>query len=264
MTRKVMVPRETSQPTSRTVIASVNPSTKVVIVVCAIVAGLMSGYWYLAGFCVAGLVAVLLNRRLTGFLKLFCAAMLPTALIIFGLNVVAHVEEPIYWQWAFIAISQAGLDAAIVFTTRFLVIGVGVMIIMHISDLQRFCRDLEQRGVSPRATYVIQSTGLIMPQLVSRGAVIMDAQRARGIETDSNVLVRMRALVPSAAPLIISTLTGVAERAASLEARGMTASGPRTSLLHIENKVGDKIALWLAVLALVVFIGWKVWQLWAR
>jgi len=223
----------------------------------------MSSYWYLAGFVVAGLIVVALNHRLRGFLRLFVAGMVPTALIIFVLDLIAVTGSPVYWHWAFLTISQPGIDAAIHFTTRFLTIGIGVMIIMHVSDMRLFTRDLEQRGISPRATYVILSTGLILPQLVGRGAVIMDAQRARGIETDSNVLVRMRALLPSAAPLILSTLTGVAERAASLEARGMTMTGPRTSLVQVPNTWIDQLLLWLAVAALVIFIGVKVW-LWTR
>jgi len=243
---------------AQTPIERINPLTKVVMGVCAIVAGLLSGYWYLLGLFLAGLVVVALNRRLGNFLKLFCAGMLPTGLIIFVLNVIAKHGPPVYWHWAFIIVSQGGLDAAIKFTTRFMVIGVGVMIIMHVTNLRYFCRDLEQRGVSSRATYVIQSTGLILPQLVGRGAVIMDAQRARGIETDSNILVRMRALLPSAAPLILSTLTGVAERAVSLEARGMTMTGPRTSLLHVPNTLLDKLLLALALAALAGFIAWKV------
>jgi len=242
----------------QTPIERLNPLTKVVIGICAIVAGLLSGYWYLLGLFLAGMVVVAINRRLGNFLKLFAAGMLPTGVIIFVLNVIAKHGPPVYWHWAFIIISQGGLDAAIKFTTRFMVIGVGVMIIMHVSNLRYFCRDLEQRGVSSRATYVIQSTGLILPQLVARGAVIMDAQRARGIETDANIMVRMRALLPSAAPLILSTLTGVAERAVSLEARGMTMTGPRTSLLHVPNTLLDKLLLALAIAVLAGFVAWKV------
>ena len=240
-------------------IARLNPLTKVVIGLCAIVAGLLSGYWYLLGFFVAGIIVVALNHRLGNFLKLFSIGMLPTGAIIFLLNVIARTGTPVYWHWAFISINRTGLNAAIMFTTRFMVIGVGVMVIMHVSDLRHFCRDLEQRGVSSRATYVIQSTGLILPQIVGRSAVIMDAQRARGIETDSNMFVRMKALLPSAAPLIISTLTGVAERAASLEARGMTMTGPRTSLLHVPNRPIDKVLLVLAIVALIAFVVWKKW-----
>lgn len=255
MTQTNQSDKPATQPT--TVIGRVNPLTKAVVGVCAIVAGLFSGYWYLLGLFVVGLILVTLNRRLSSFLKLFAIAMVPAAVLIFVLDVIAMASGRVYWHWAILSITEGGLDAAIRFTTRFLMIGVGVMIIMHISDMRHFARDLEQRGLSTKATYVIQSIGLILPQLVARGSVIMDAQRARGIETDSNMIVRMKALLPSAAPLILSTLTGMAERAVSLEARGMTMTGPRTSLLEVPDTVVDKIILWLAIAALVAFLVWR-------
>jgi len=246
-----------------TIIGRINPLTKVVVGACAIIGGLLSGYWYLLVFTVIGLAIVAVNRRLGNFIKLFAIGMAPAAVLIFVLDVIAMAGGQVLWHWAFLSITEGGLAAAIRFTTRFLTIGIGVMIIMHVSDMRTFSRDLEQRGISPRATYVIQSTGLILPQLVGRGAVIMDAQRARGIETDANVLVRMKALVPSAAPLILSTLTGVAERAVSLEARGMTMTGPRTSLVDVPNTAVDKLLMVLALVALAGYVAWKVW-LWTR
>ena len=243
-----------------TVIERINPLTKVVVVVCAIVAGLLSGLWYLAAFTAFGVVVVALNRRLASFVKLFLVAMVPMALIIFVLNLIAVVGTPVLWHWAFVTVTEPGLQAAIHFTNRFLVIGVGVMVMIHTTSIRLFSRDLEQCGLSPKATYVMQSTGLILPQLVGRGSVILDAQRARGIETDSNVLVRAKALLPSAAPLILSTLTGIAERAVSLEARGMTIDGARTSLLFVPDTALDKVIRWLALIALLAYIAWKVWQ----
>jgi len=252
-------------PTSSdtTIIGAINPFTKVVVAVCLIIAGLVSPPWFALVIVLVGVVTAGLNRKLKGFLKLFAAAMVTMGLFIFVLNLIARAGEPVLWRWHILAITQPGLDAAIGYTARFLVIGVGVMIIMHTTDLRRFSRYLEQRGVSSKATYVVQSTALILPQLVARGAVIMDAQRARGIETDANLGVRVKALLPTAAPLILSTLTGMAERAVSLEARGMTLTGPRTSLLSVRDTWGDKVVRWLAIAALVAYLAWKVWQ-WVR
>jgi cobalt/nickel transport system permease protein/energy-coupling factor transport system permease protein len=251
-----------SQPVI-SVIDRINPLTKVVVIVVVMVMGLMSGPWFVVGMLVAGLVAVGLNHKLGNFTKLFLIAIVPVSLILFVLNIVANTSGEVLWHWWIVTISRPGLSAAIHFTARFMVIGLGVMLIMNTGNLRRFCRDLEQRGVSSRATYVIQSTALILPQFANRGSVILDAQRARGIETDSNVFVRMKALLPSAAPLILSTLTGVSERAVSLEARGMTMTGTRTSLIQVADTTADKVVRWLALVALVAFLGWKVW-LWTK
>ena len=229
------------------------------MVICAMVAGLLAGLWYLAGFLLIGTLLVGLNRRLANFAKLFAVGILPTAAIIFVLDVIAMKGGQLYWHWAFLSVTEFGLAAAVRFTSRFLIIGVGVMVIMHLGDMRHFARDLEQRGVSSKATYVIQATGLMLPQLVGRGAVILDAQRARGVETDANIFVRLKALLPSAAPLILSSLTGMVERAVSLEARGMTMTGPRTSLLQVQNTPGDKVLLWGSLAGLAVYLVVRFW-----
>ena len=248
---------------SATVIGAINPLTKVVVVICLAVACLVSSPWWVFGLLVLGVVTAGLNHKLKSFLKLFAVAMVTMGVFIFILNLIARAGEPVLWRWHFLQITEPGLTSAIRYTAIFWTIGIGVMIVMHTTDLQHFCRDLEQRGVSSKATYVVQSTALILPQLVGRGSVILDAQRARGIETDSNLLVRLGALLPTAAPLILSTLTGMAERAVSLEARGMTLSGPRTSLITVRDTAADKVARWAVLVLLVAYLAWKVWQ-WAR
>ena len=247
----------------RTAIGRLNPLTMIVLVVVAAVVVLLSPPWYTLVFLVLGVIVVGLNRALPRFAKLFAVGVVPMGLIIFVLNIVAVRGGEVVWRWGFISITGPGLEAAIRFTARFVAIGTAVMVVIFTVELRRFARDLEQRGLSPKVSYVMQSTGLILPQIVGRGAVIMDAQRARGIETDANVFVRMRALLPSAAPLILSTLTGVAERAVSLEARGMTLTGPRTSLLDVPDTTADRVVRWLALVALVGFLAWRVWQ-WTR
>jgi len=243
---------------STTVIGSINPLTKVVIIACLAVVGLMSNAWYVLGFFIFSVVVVAINRKLGSFIKLLAIGVLPMGLLIFVLDIVAWPSGQEYWQWAFLTVTEGGLAIAIHYTARFLMIALAVMVVIFTGDLRLFCRDLEQRGLSSRATYIIQSTGLILPQIVNRGSVIMDAQRSRGIETDANFFVRMKALLPSAAPLILSTLTGVAERASSLEARGMTLTGPRTSLINVPNTVLDKLILALSLVSLAAFIVWKL------
>jgi len=250
-------------PVPPTAIGRLNPLTMIALVALAAVVALLSPPWYTLGFVALGVLAVGLNRQLPRFAKLFAVGVVPMGLIIFVLNMVAVRGGEVVWRWWFLSLTSSGLDAAIRFTARFVAIGTAVMVVIFTVELRRFARDLEQRGLSPKVSYVMQSTGLILPQIVGRGAVIMDAQRARGIETDANVFVRMRALLPSAAPLILSTLTGVAERAVSLEARGMTLTGPRTSLLEVPDTRADKVVRWLALAGLVLFLAWKVGR-WTR
>lgn len=243
--------------------ARVNPMTTAVLVGVATLIGLLSGPWYLAAFAGLVLVAVTLAGRLRSFLAVFAAALLPAGALMFVLQFFATPGEPVLVEWWVLRGTRPGLDNAIRFVTRLWVIGIGVLAAAQLIDLRTFSRDLEQRGVSARVTYVMQSTFLIIPELQKRAAVILDAQRARGIETDANLAVRLKALIPAAAPLILSSVTGVQERAVALEARGMTLEGPRTSTLQVPDSGADKAVRVAALLGLVAVIGWRVWA-WTR
>lgn len=254
---------EAAASSDRSLTQRVNPLTMVVIGLAAAIVGLFYGPIYWACFFVASLILAGLAGNLGTFLKVFAAAILPAAALMFALQFFFTPGGRVLVHWWIFDGTTNGLAAAIKFVTRFLVIGTGVLLLVSTVDLQRFSRDLEQRGVSPRATYVMQSTFMIIPEMQKRASAILDAQRARGIETDSNIIVRLNALLPAVAPLILSSLTGVEERAMSLEARGMTLRGAKTSLLHVPDTTADKVVRWLAVLAAVAAIGWKVW-LWTR
>ncbi|MDR1355122.1 MAG: energy-coupling factor transporter transmembrane protein EcfT [Propionibacteriaceae bacterium] len=225
-----------------------NPLVVVCLVLCCLIDGLFIGSKYLLFFFPTSVVVVAVAGNLKRYLALLAAVMLPTATLMFVLQLLANEGGVTYWHWWIIRATELGFDNAIHYTARFVVIGTAVFTLICLVKLSRFTRALEQCGVNPRVTYVLQATVLIIPQMKKRVAVILDAQRARGIETDANLRVRMKALLPVAAPLILSALTSVEERAVSLEARGTTLPGKRTSLLQVNNSTFDKVICIVAVL----------------
>jgi energy-coupling factor transporter transmembrane protein EcfT len=87
---------------------------------------------------------------------------------------------------------------------------------------------LEERGVSHRFGYTVLLTLQIVPEMQRRVRTILDAQRARAVETEGHLLVRARAFLPVLGPLVTSSLMGIETRALALEARGFSAPGRRT------------------------------------
>jgi energy-coupling factor transporter transmembrane protein EcfT len=61
-----------------------------------------------------------------------------------------------------------------------------------------------------------------------RVRTILDAQRARAVETEGHLLARARAFLPVLGPLVTSSLLSIETRALALEARGFSAPGRRT------------------------------------
>ena len=100
-----------------------------------------------------------------------------------------------------------------------------------------------------------------IPEMKKQADVIMDSQKARGIETEGNVFVRAKALIPIFIPLVLSSIANTEERAITLEARGFSVGEKRTILYDIDETKNDKIMKVILAIFIVLSIVWRV--LWA-
>jgi energy-coupling factor transport system permease protein len=116
---------------------------------------------------------------------------------------------------------------------------------------------LVRKGLSPKIGYVLSSILQIIPQMTSMMNTITDAQRARGMETEGSLLVRMKAFIPLLGPMVMSSLVGTRERAMALEVRAFSSSRKKTFL----NKPMESAqsTIWRVVL-LIILIGAVIWR----
>ena len=114
-------------------------------------------------------------------------------------------------------------------------------------------------GFPANLAYVIVTTIQIAPRFQARAATILDAQRARGLETEGSFLVRVRAIVPLVVPLILSSLVDVEERALAIEARAFNRPGKKTSLVEIADAPWESAARWMLVLGMVGVVAASIW-----
>lgn len=91
-----------------------------------------------------------------------------------------------------------------------------------------------------------------------QAGVILDSQRSRGVETEGNIFVRTRALLPVFVPLVLSSILNTEERAITLEARGFSIGEKRTILNDIEETKNDKIIKIMLAIFIVLCIVWRV------
>ncbi len=75
-----------------------------------------------------------------------------------------------------------------------------------------------------------------MPDILRNNIrTVMDAQRARGVETEGGIPVRAGAFLPVLVPLILNSVTGAEEKLLTLEARGFSARCEKTRLFRLER-----------------------------
>jgi len=119
---------------------------------------------------------------------------------------------------------------------------------------------LKQAGMHPGIAYIIVTTLQLVPQFVTKANSILNAQRSRGLETQGDLFVRARALIPLVLPLVIGSLMEVEERAIAIEARAFNSKHKETSLIEIPDSQSQRIIrtglIFVAVLAIAIRLLW--------
>ena len=167
----------------------------------------------------------------------------------------------VWLKFGFISVYKEGVMKAISLTSTLTAIVSALTMLTLITPVKDFTLALEKKGLNPKAAFILMLTLQTIPEMKKQADVIMDSQKARGIETEGNVFVRAKALIPIFIPLVLSSIANTEERAITLEARGFSVGEKRTILYDIEETKNDKIMKVILAIFIVLSIVWRV--LWA-
>lgn len=134
-------------------------------------------------------------------------------------------------------------------------------LVFAVTKEKDFVMALEKQGMSPKASYVVLSTLQMVPVLKKKSQTIMNAQKARGVETEGNIIVRAKVFIPTIIPLVLSSIAGTEERALTLEARGFSSKIKPTHLEDIEKTPADTTAIVLITILFIAAIAGRI-MLW--
>lgn len=118
---------------------------------------------------------------------------------------------------------------------------------------------LTNLGIPGTITYIVITTIQIIPRFQAKATTIVDAQRSRGLVTEGNIILRVRALLPLVLPLVLSSIVDVEERAIAIEARAFNAPGPKTSLVDINDSQTQRVIRLILIILTVILIGYRIW-----
>jgi energy-coupling factor transport system permease protein len=213
----------------------------------------------------AGLLALLILWR-AGLAGPATRAMLrllaPLAVVLFLVHGLFNPNNQIVLaRLGPLSIGQEGLAFAALVILRLAATLAASLLLVLSTHPAHLIQALEEAGLPSQLAYLLGSPLLLLPQMAGRVQVIQAAQQARGLETQGNLLQRVRALFPLVAPLVFSALVDVEERALALEVRGFSAPGRKTSLIELIDTPGQRAVRWslalLTALALAAGTWWR-------
>jgi energy-coupling factor transport system permease protein len=161
-----------------------------------------------------------------------------------------------------LALKRDGVEFALISIGRILVVMSSFILFALTTRPDMLMISLKQVGLPSGITYIFVTTLQIIPRFQSKATMVLDAQRSRGLETEGNMLVRSRALVPLVLPLVLSSLVDVEERAIAIEARAFNSKHKETSLVEIpDSPIQNRARVALVALTLCSIIAGILWRL---
>ena len=131
-----------------------------------------------------------------------------------------------------------------------------------ITPAKDFTLSLEKLGLNSKAAFILMLTLQMIPEMQKQSMVIMDSQKSRGVETEGNIFIRSKALIPVFIPLVLSSIANTEERAITLEARGFSSENKRSRLYDIEKSKYDNPFRIVLVIFLILCVIWRlVWAI---
>ncbi|MGZ6312232.1 MAG: energy-coupling factor transporter transmembrane component T [Candidatus Limnocylindrales bacterium] len=215
---------------------SLNPVTKLVIALVEVALAFVLGSWS-GPLLVLGVVVVCATwAGVTRGIGVIAAVTIPVVISILLINTFLFpgATDAIVRFGPF-APTWTGLAFGVQVTIRLLAASLALALAYLTTQTDDLLTELEGRGFGRRATFLIGAAIETVPRTITRAGEIVDAQRARGLDTEGPWWHRGRGILPLAAPVVFGALTEVEERTMALEARAFSTPARRTVLRRLPD-----------------------------
>lgn len=241
------------------IISRMYPLTKLLIVMILTITAILWGNYRFGYFLVLPLLIFfsILEGKFVSYTKKVIGAMVILCTFIFLFKGLFDPSEEILWRFAFISIKKAGVESALNLTSIIFALGGSILLFFETTDLEDFMISLQKLGMPHVSAFIFLSTLQMIPQFAQKSKVIMQAQRARGIETEGNLFIRIKAFFPTLTPLIISSINDIEDKVITMEARAFSVEVKKTHLRILEIKNSDYIVIISSLILFVTFLFWR-------
>ena len=213
-------------------------------------------YGYLL-ILISGII-VYFYGKLGIYLKRVFFSLFFLTLIIFAVQGLMIPSNEVMAKFGFITVYKAGIITAAKLTSKISALVSTVTMLTLVSKAKEFTVALEKKGLNSKAAFILLLSLQMIPEMKKQSDVIMDSQKARGVETEGNVFVRFKVLLPVFIPLVLGSIVNTEERAITLEARGFSIGEKRTILNELIETKNDKIIKIILVIFLILCIAWRI------
>ena len=235
-----------------------HPYTKLLYIVTAIIIPLIGGKLWLFPVMIVCSLCLLASGKVVKKAVPLVAFSFTLIVVIFLIQgLFNHDNATVLFSVGIITFYKEGILFAVRIGCNILNMLLSFGIFVLTTSPQELVDELEKSGFSPKLGYVINSVFQILPQMMAAKDTITDAQRSRGMETEGNLIVRMKAFLPLISPVVMSSLINTRERAIALDVRGFGRKQKKTWLYDRPKYKWDPVIRVILVLFILITILWR-------
>lgn len=117
------------------------------------------------------------------------------------------------------------------------------------TSIEEISLGLVKLGIPYSVSFVLSTALRLVPTFIGTGAIVIEAQRSRGLDLDSgNIWQKAKKHVPLLVPIFLLAIRNTDQLAVALESRGFGSRENRTYYLKIGFKKADYIFLLILIL----------------
>lgn len=226
------------------------PTTKALIIALGLLLNFFFdwrfAYFFVLPFCA---LLALIDGKIVGYLQKVIVALAVFVLFIFMFKIILEQNStPVLFDLGFIKITEAAILGGLNQTGILIVLVATIILFFETTEMEDLMISLQDLRMSHVVSYIVLSTIQLIPDMTKKSKIIMQAQQARGIETQGSIIKRLRAFFPSLGPLIISSIADIEDRSITLEVRGFSSENKKTHLKEIHKGNSDLIVIVLLLL----------------
>lgn len=231
-------------------------------------------------FFALGLTAMIARQWVFGFSLCLCYCIFAPAIgkgkaffkpfavvtVLFGVFIIllrqlsVHGETVLFSAFGLFNVTLEALIIGLDMASSLMGFSGAIILFFLTTEMQDLMLSLEKRGVSHTASYVILASFQTMIDLKKNMNTILESQKARGIETEGNLSVRIKAFFPVLGPLILSAISSTEEKSIAMDARAFSAKCKHTFLRELRPVPASEIILVVLIdIVFVAVVGYKLY-----
>ena len=122
------------------------------------------------------------------------------------------------------AFAWEGVAYGLLVAARIMIILMASLLFLFSTSISTISRALFLSNLPSALSYLLISPIFLLPGFIDRIQHIRESQQSRGLEVEGNILVRIRAIFPLVAPLILGSIMETENMALALETRAFNST----------------------------------------